>query len=58
METKTTGDLYLDTVFDRKQRWIWTSNLESAGVAWVAPFTHGSCNLYPVPGSRFVRVVR
>jgi hypothetical protein len=57
--TKKNGDLYIDPVFDRTQRWIWTADkADSAGVAWVASFYHGYCGHLRVTRVYFVRVVR
>ncbi len=47
MEPKKHGDLYLDPIFDRTQRWIWTADKYSAGAAWVVDFFNGYC-LYDV----------
>ncbi len=59
MERETrNGDLYIDPKFDRTQRWIWTADKESAGVAWVAGFCFGGCLHIRVTIGRFVRVVR
>jgi hypothetical protein len=55
---KLNGDLYIDPKFDSKQRWIWTADKESAGVAWVATFGHGGCDGYGVQGNLYVRAVR
>jgi len=52
------GDLYIDLLFDRKQRWIWTVDQHSAGVAWVADFDSGNCGHDRVTINDFVRVVR
>jgi hypothetical protein len=38
MEPKKHGDLYIDPQFDKTQRWIWTGDKESAGLAWVVGF--------------------
>ncbi len=43
MESKKYGDLYVDVKFDRKQRWIWTADKRTAGVAWVVYFGNGDC---------------
>jgi len=51
-------DLYIDAKFDAEQQWIWTSDLRSAGVAWVVYFINGYCGHNPVPSNCFVRVVR
>lgn len=58
MESKKHGELYLDRVFDHKQRWIWTSDHHSEGAAWVVLFDVGNCNFNPVGYDYYVRVVR
>jgi hypothetical protein len=40
---KQNDELYIDQVFDRKQRWIWTADTENATVAWVVNFAYGIC---------------
>ncbi|MBV6506265.1 MAG: hypothetical protein ILNGONEN_01838 [Syntrophorhabdaceae bacterium] len=45
---KKNGDLYIDPVFDRTQRWIWTADKESAGRAWFVHFDDGYCGHYAV----------
>jgi hypothetical protein len=57
-QTEPDGDLYIDLRFDRKQRWIWTADQRSAGVAWVADFDYGGCGRFRVTSVDFVRVVR
>ncbi len=55
--TKKNSGLYIDQVFDKKQRWIWTSDLKGASVAWVVSFCDVYCSgssLYHV----YVRAVR
>jgi hypothetical protein len=52
------GDLYIDPKFDPKQRYIWTADKESAGVAWVAYFYDGGCFRDSVQGDSYVRAVR
>jgi len=53
------GDLYIDPKFDKAQRYIWTADKQSAGVAWVAGFRGGECHYYDVAGnSLYVRAVR
>jgi len=37
------ADLYIDPVFDKTQRRIWTADQSSASVAWVVYFNFGSC---------------
>lgn len=52
------GDLYIDGVFEREQRWIWTADKESAGRAWVVSFNDGVCNHGNVGFNDYVRAVR
>jgi nucleoside 2-deoxyribosyltransferase len=59
MEAKEMEGLYIDPVFDRTQRYIWTADkADSAGVAWVAGFGYGRCYPHLVTNGDFVRVVR
>ena len=59
MESRERDDLYIDPVFDRTQRWIWTADkADSAGVAWVANFNLGYCGRSRVTNGFYVRVVR
>jgi serine/threonine protein kinase len=37
--------LYIDPKFDKTQRYIWTTDKQSAGVAWVAFFDVGVCDV-------------
>ncbi len=52
------ADLYIDAKFDKTQRYIWTADKESAGVAWVAYFDSGECFRNAVGYDNFVRAVR
>ncbi len=57
IEPKQYGNLYIDPVFDRKQRWIWTLDKFSASSAWRVSFDLGGCfNL--ALRSIYVRAVR
>ncbi|MGH7450215.1 MAG: DUF1566 domain-containing protein [bacterium] len=58
MEPKKHGELYLDPIFDRTQKVIWTVDKESAGRAWFVNFIIGSCDLVDVDSGRNVRAVR
>jgi len=58
MEPKKSGELYLDPVFDRTQKWIWTADLESAGRAWYVYFDSGGCHLDDFGNGSYVRAVR
>lgn len=58
MEPKERGDgLYIDTVFDKEQQWIWTSDLYGPSSAWVVYFRYGNCYYYFFSSS-YVRAVR
>jgi len=57
--SKKDGDLYIDPVFDKTQRWIWTADMKSAGVAWVVYFSYGLCRYHHLLYSLdYVRAVR
>jgi hypothetical protein len=58
MEPTKHGELYLDPIFDRTQRWIWTADKESAGRAWDVYFFNGYCLHYDFGYGRYVRAVR
>jgi hypothetical protein len=59
MEAKEDGRFYIDPIFDRTQRRIWTADQESAGVAWVVYFYDGSCqHSYVNIFNGYVRAVR
>jgi hypothetical protein len=57
---KKNGDLYVDSVFDSKQIWIWTSDLNGASRAWVVNFNYGGCYYYSnlFYSDYYVRAVR
>ncbi|MDZ7360014.1 MAG: protein kinase [candidate division KSB1 bacterium] len=57
-QSELNGDLHIDPKFDPKQRWIWTADKKSAGVAWVAFFNVGKCGYYNVASFNYVRAVR
>jgi hypothetical protein len=52
------GDLHIDSKFDKTQRWIWTADQESAGMAWLAGFDFGGCFREVVQISFYIRAVR
>jgi len=58
MEPRKSGDLYIDKIFDRRQRWIWTSDKYAPGAAWVVSFYGGSCYHLGVGYDLYVRLVR
>jgi hypothetical protein len=54
---KMNGDLYIDPVFNNKQRWCWTSDKRSSSSSWVVYFNYGYvyCHLFDYG---YVRAVR
>jgi len=56
--SKKNGDFYIDPVFDKTQRWIWTADKPSTGVAWVVGFHNGHCYGSSLNGGHYVRAVR
>ena len=58
MEPAKNRDLYIDAKFDAKQRWIWTSDIYSAGRTWDVDFDDGFCGLYAIGLDYSVRAVR
>ena len=58
MERKKYGDLYLDSIFDRMQRWIWTADQTGASSTWLVNFTSGGCDHGGVLGAVYARAVR
>ncbi len=58
MTQKGQNGLYIDPIFDRTQRWIWTTDKASAEAAWVVAFNHGYCSQNHVLSYGHVRAVR
>jgi hypothetical protein len=58
--TQKNGNFYIDPLFDKTQRWIWTADKSSAGVAWGVDFGKGNCStsLVDVDYGYHVRAVR
>ena len=56
---KQSNGLYIEPIFDKTQRWIWTADRRKASFAWVVNFYYGRCyDFYHVYGDTFVRAVR
>ncbi len=56
---KSNSGLNVDSVFDSKQGWIWTSDVFSFSRMWVVVFYDGYCNNFDiVSGNSCVRAVR
>lgn len=57
-EMKSDG-LNIDSLFGKTQRWIWTADKRSAGVAWGVYFFNGDCSDHGVDDlDYYVRAVR
>jgi len=57
--TKKNGDLYIDPIFDKKQRWIWTCDrVKGATRPWVVYFHYGYCVNNYLSNDYYVRAVR
>jgi len=49
----------IDPLFDKTQRYIWTSDKESASIAWYVDFNNGNCNVtHVIDNYIYVRAVR
>ncbi len=57
-QEKKSNGMYIDPVFDEKQKWIWTSDMYSASVAWVVYFGDGYCHYGYFNLNTYVRAVR
>ena len=52
------GDLYIDPIFDKKQRWCWTSDQRASGGAWHVVFSSGLAYRDGLVSGHYVRAVR
>ena len=52
------GDLYIDPIFDKTQRWCWTSDQRIEGGAWLVSFLHGGVTSFDFIEDSYVRAVR
>jgi len=51
------GDLYIDPIFDKTQRYCWTSDQHASGGAWRVSFGYGSV-YWSIDDNGYVRAVR
>ena len=57
--TENKDGLYINPIFDKKQKWIWTADKKFASRAWGVSFDNGVCYLGDLGGTFFyVRAVR
>lgn len=58
-KNKNHNGLFLNSIFDETQRWIWTSDYDSTEMAWFVHFSDGICSRALIKNSKyFVRAVR
>ncbi len=57
-QEKISDGLFIDSKFDKTQKWIWTSDLYGASVAWVVYFSYGYCYYGYFGLDNYVRAVR
>jgi len=58
-DEKKNGDLYIDPLFNKKHRYIWTSDLEKGiSRAWAVHFYYGQCYSTRFYCASYVRAVR
>ncbi len=60
---ETSSGMYIDQVFDKTQRWIWTSDTNEFSLGWLVNFLVGKCYTYPndyfdFTSGGYVRAVR
>ena len=58
VEPNIAGGLYIDSIFDRRQGWIWTADKDSSTSAWVVFFGSGFCLHIDFRFLNYVRAVR
>ncbi|MDM8524879.1 DUF1566 domain-containing protein [Desulfococcaceae bacterium HSG8] len=55
---KQSNDLYIDTIFDKKQLWCWSSDKRSSVAAWEVYFSDGAVFWNPLNPRSYARGVR
>ena len=59
VEPKKNEDrLFINSIFDKPQKWIWTADEDYASNVWVVSFGYGDCSNVSVNYNSFVRAVR
>ncbi|MDM8525600.1 caspase family protein [Desulfococcaceae bacterium HSG8] len=58
LESKEVNGRYIDSVFDEKQYWCWSSDKRSSGSAWSVYFDYGYVGWYDLDDDYYVRGVR
>jgi len=58
MESKLYGELFIDSVFDETQKYIWTSDREKQNFSWNVSYNDGSCISSHNGYECFIRAVR
>jgi len=52
------ANLFIDPLFDKKQLWIWTADLNGAPSPWIVDFRYGGCYTIHADSNSDVRAVR
>ncbi len=52
------NNLFIDTIFDKKQLWCWSTDKRSSGSGWGIIFNSGSVACFNLRGYLYVRAVR
>jgi len=55
---KQSNNLYINPIFDEKQKWCWSSDKHSSGGAWYVVFSSGRVYRDDTNTTRYVRAVR
>ncbi len=50
--------MYIDLLFDKTQRWIWTTDLCDSSSAWMVSYYYGLCSKFYIIDKCYVRAVR
>ena len=58
LEPEEQNGLYIDPMFDRRQRWCWSADKQNSGSAWLVHFFYGSVYWSNVDYNGYVRAVR
>ncbi|MCP4344602.1 MAG: DUF1566 domain-containing protein [Desulfobacterales bacterium] len=58
LESEKVDGLYINPLFDRKQRWCWTADKRADGNAWLVYFYNGDVSWYNLGLNSYVRAVR
>jgi hypothetical protein len=55
---RQSNDLFINPMFDKTQKWCWTSDQRESGGAWRVSFKNAAVHWYPLLSGYYVRAVR